>query len=197
MIRQNMGPDSFRKRTGRSNEGRKLSEVERQNNRNYNRIPIISDLADMLSGGGGQPDMQTKTQQNLPDWRTEEAEGYDSVFSASNGKEYPFELKMSFCFERDIRGKKKKNKGWTGNGCSEKVGCYLLIQCSLDEYLPLNKKDGILIKDLWFGFVPIDGVKSKRGKGKSDRTSLNILSCSEIITEGSVHTTNTYLYPKF
>jgi len=136
-------------------------------------------------------------QQNLPDWRTEEAEGYDSVFSASNGKEYPFELKMSFCFERDIRGKKKKNKGWTGNGCSEKVGCYLLIQCSLDEYLPLNKKDGILIKDLWLGFVPIDGVKSKRGKGKSDRTSLNILSCSEIITEGSVHTTNTYLYPKF
>lgn len=134
-------------------------------------------------------------QQNLPGWRTEEAEGYDSVFSASNGKEYPFELKMSFCFQRDIHRKKKK--GWTGNGCSEKVGCYLLIQCSLDEYLPLNKKDGFLIKDLWFGFVPIDGVESKRGEGKSDRTSLNILSCSEIITESSVHKTKTYLYPKF
>jgi hypothetical protein len=47
--------------------------VERQKNRNYSRIPIISDLTDMLSGGGGQPDMQTTTQQNLPSWAIPDA----------------------------------------------------------------------------------------------------------------------------
>ena len=62
MIRQN----GNNRRTGRSNEGRKLSEMERQNNRNYNRIPIVSDVLDMLSGGSGQPEMQTTTQQHLP-----------------------------------------------------------------------------------------------------------------------------------
>ena len=69
MIRQ----DGNNRRTGRSNEGRKLSEVERQNNRNYSRIPLVSDVLDMFSGGGGQPNMQTTTQQNLPSWAIPDA----------------------------------------------------------------------------------------------------------------------------
>jgi len=72
MIRQNMGPGSFRNRTGRSNEGRKLSEMERQNNRNYNRSVDFLGLENLF-GGGGQPEMQTTTQQNLPSWAIPDA----------------------------------------------------------------------------------------------------------------------------
>jgi len=63
MIRQDQ------RTTGRSNSGRQAPAVQR----NYSRIPIISDLTDMLSGGGGQPDMQTTTQQNLPSWAIPDA----------------------------------------------------------------------------------------------------------------------------
>ena len=76
MIRQNMGPDSFRNRTGRSNEGRKLSDTERQNNRNYNRsanLDLVGMVKNFLGGGSGQPDMQTTTQQNLPSWAIPDA----------------------------------------------------------------------------------------------------------------------------
>jgi len=73
MIRQDGNGNGNNRRTGRSNEGRKLSEVERQNNRNYSRIPLVSDVLDMFSGGGGQPDMQTTTQQNLPSWAIPDA----------------------------------------------------------------------------------------------------------------------------
>jgi hypothetical protein len=39
----------------------------RSTQRNSSRIPIVSDVLDMF-GGGGQPEMQTTTQQTLPDW---------------------------------------------------------------------------------------------------------------------------------
>jgi len=39
----------------------------RSTQRNSSRIPIVSDVLDLL-GGGGQPEMQTTTQQNLPSW---------------------------------------------------------------------------------------------------------------------------------
>jgi len=43
-----------------------------QNNRSYSRIPLVSDVLDMF-GGGGQPEMQTTTQQNLPSWAIPDA----------------------------------------------------------------------------------------------------------------------------
>ena len=60
------------KALSRTNEGRQLSDTERQNNRNYSRIPLVSDVLDMF-GGGGQPEMQTTTQQNLPSWAIPDA----------------------------------------------------------------------------------------------------------------------------
>jgi hypothetical protein len=45
---------------GNQNNGRSAQ-------RNSSRIPIVSDVLDMF-GGGGQPEMQTTTQQTLPDW---------------------------------------------------------------------------------------------------------------------------------
>ena len=46
--------------SGNQNNGRSTQ-------RNSSRIPIVSDVLDMF-GGGGQPEMQTTTQQNLPSW---------------------------------------------------------------------------------------------------------------------------------
>ena len=68
MIRQD-GNSNTGRSVGRSNAGRQALSAQR----NYNRIPLVSDVLDMISGGGGQPEMQTTTQQNLPDWAIPDA----------------------------------------------------------------------------------------------------------------------------
>ena len=58
MIRQDQNPNSQVGQYGLNpNAGRSSS-----------RIPIVSDVLDLFSGNGSQPEMQTTTQQNLPDW---------------------------------------------------------------------------------------------------------------------------------